>query len=328
MLTTLAELRTNIGSTVRETQISTLIDNFVNLTLSEIWNYHPWTFARQKITFSTVVSQEDYNLDEEVDRIVLIRQRTSPAKLLYVPDRLFYRLNPRPEDDATGTPRFYREWQETGFSTALAAADTVYVNSSSTSDGSSFRVILVGQNSSGEVVSESLTLNGTTNVTSTTTWAADGLKQISKSASTTGTISCYRTTGATLLSEIAPEDSAPRFKRISLYPIPSAVITMYMEYIERLRLLVNDADVPPIDKKWIWVLREGTLAKVWEYKQNEAASVQHQTLFDRALRMMRNQDEQNLDYVPVLEGRVRFTSTVRRTGDSVDGNFPSYILVP
>src|SRR3990167_4292765 len=169
-LVTFDEIRDNIASAIRDTQIETLLSNFINVTLAEIWNHWPWTFKRRKTTFSTVPSQEDYNLDEEIDQIMVLRQRTTPLKLLYVPDRLFYALEPAPEDQGTGVPRYYRLWEETGFSTNLAADDTVYVSSSSTSDGSSFRVIIVGRNTNGQVVSESLTLNGTTTVTSTTTF--------------------------------------------------------------------------------------------------------------------------------------------------------------
>ena len=327
MLRTLAELRTNIGSTTRETQVNTLIDNFINLTLQEIHDFYPWNWLRRKQSFATVIDQEDYVLDEEVDRLGFIRQRTNPNKLLHVPDELFYKVVPDPEDRGSGNPLYYRLWEETGFSTNLAAADTIYVVSSSASDGASFNVVVVGRNSSGEIVSEIITLNGLTNVTSTNTWAVAGLMSVSKSAQTTGTISVYRTTGATLLSEIAPEETAPRFKRISLYPIPSAVITMYYEYYEQLRMLVNASDIPQMDSKWNWVLREGALAKMWTYKQNEEAATQAQLQFEKGLIMMRRTEMENLDYVPVLQPRIVRYSNVRRYGDSVSNNFPSYALV-
>ena len=187
---------------------------------------------------------------------------------------------------------------------------------------------VVGRDSSGEVVGETLTLNGTTNVTSTTTWLASGLMQISKSASTTGTITCRRTTGSTLLSELEPDTLTPRFKRVSLYPIPSAVITMNLEYYERYRYLVHVTDVPQMDHKWNWVLREGALAKAWEYKQDKSASAQHQAIFDQGLRMMQLQDAANQDYVPVVRPRFASTSPIHRSSDSVDGNSPSYSFVP
>jgi len=325
-LTTLKEIRDNIASSTRETQMSDLIDNYINLTAIEIHNFSDWTWLRRKLTFSTVASQEDYNLDSEVDRLALVRQLTTPQKLHYLPDHLFYRYMPDPEDQSTGTPRFYRLWEETGFSTNLAAADTIYVKSSSTSDGSSFTVRVVGRNSSGEEITETLTLNGTTAVTSSTTFAIAGLKQISKSAQTTGTVTCYQTTGATVLSELEPDNLNPRYKRMSLYPIPSAAITMYIEYLERYRYLVHATDVPQMDIKWNWVLREGALAKMWSYKQNETAQLIADKQYEEGLKLMRAQDGTNIDYVPVLQPRVYNPSTIRRTSDSVSDAFPSYSL--
>ena len=247
-------------------------------------------------------------------------------RLFYVPDNQFYNVVPDPENRGSGTPRYYRLWEETGFSTNLAADDTVYVSSSSTADTSAFTVRIVGRNSSGEIIAETLTLNGTTSVTSSTTWDAAGLMAISKSASTTGTITCYRTTGATVLSEMEPDNLAPRFKRISLFPIPSSAVTMYLEYYERYRYLIHDTDIPQLDSQWTWVLREGALSKAWEYKQNEQLSLAHRAIFQQGLVQMRQQDERNVDYVPVLQPRQVISSVIRRYSDSVNNNFPSYAV--
>jgi len=325
-LVTADQIRDNIARTVRETQIDDLILAWMNLTGLEIHNFHPWTWLRRKQTFSTVTNQEDYNLDSEIDRIGLVRQRTTPQKIQYLPDELFYRFLPNPEDISSGTPRFYRLWEETGFLAPLAADDTVYVVSSSTDDGATFTIRIRGRNASGEVVTETLTLNGTTNVTSSTTWEAAGLQAISKSASTTGTIRCRRTTGDTLLAELEPDNLAPRYKRMSLYPIPSAAITINLEYYERYIFLINNTDVPQMDLQWNYVLREGALAKTWEYKQNETAFLQHQAIFQAGLLAMRRQDEANQDYVPVLQPRFQDRGILRRTSDSISDNFPSYSL--
>lgn len=326
-LITLKQIRDNIASATRETQVGSLIDTFINLSLQQIHNYHTWTWLRRKQTFDTVASQEDYNLDEEVDRIAVLRQRTSPTRLVYVPDELFYKLEPDPESTSASTPRYYRLWEETGFSTNLSSADTLIVVSSSTSDGSAFTVRITGRDSNGLVVTETVTLNGTTNVTTSTSFAASSLMSVSKSAVTTGTITLSRTTGGTVLSRLAPNDVAPRFKRLSLFPIPSDVITMYLEYYERLRPLVNDTDIAQMNSQWVWVAREGALAKMWTYKQNEAASALSQRNFEQGLAQMKVADSLNSDYVPVLEPWASVIhSTVRRTGDSVSDLRPSYAL--
>src|SRR3990167_8550708 len=333
---TLAEIRSNINDTTRETQINSLIDEYINLTLTEIndpaWAFetvaamrgynHNWSFNRRKATFATVASTEFYQLPRDLDRISLIRQTTSPTKIAYVPDEIFYEFIPNPT--ATGTPRFYRIWEEEGVSTRLSTDDTIEVVSSSTSDGSSFTVTVVGYDNNGLIRSEVFTLNGTTVVAGTVTFDAGRPLRVSKSGKTTGTITVREATADTTLVLLAPEDRSPRFKVIGLYPIPSSAITISLEYFTRVRRLVNNADVPDIDEKWIWVVRLGALAKVYQY-QNKSADflLAQQQLYASGVRSMVKADLMNSDYIPVLRGQL---NQIRRVGiyEIADDNYAAF----
>ena len=321
-----SEIRAYLASLIRDTTINSFITDCLNLSLSEIHYAWPWSWKRRKTTFSTVADQEDYRLDEEVDQIAILRQRTTPLVLLHVPDRKFYKVVPDPEDRGSGVSRYYRQWEETGFTASLAADDTIQVLSSSTSDGSGFSVRLVGRNTSGIVIGETLTLNGTTAVTSTNTFDSGSLMRVSKSANTTGVITVRRTTGATTLIQMAPTEASPRSKIISLYPIPSAVVTMYLEYYERLHLLSAEADVPQLDPQWNWVVIQGALKHLWTFKQQTALALAAEALFQRGLKAMQASDGAALyDTVPVLERRWPGPrSPVTRYRDSVSDAFPSY----
>ena len=325
---TLGEMRTHLKTRIRKT--GTTVDAFVtdclNMGLSEIHYFADWSWLRRKTTLSTVADQEDYRLDEEVDRIQLIRQRTTPHKLRYLPDRVFYRLIPNPEDLGTGNPRYYRQWEETSFETALAADDTIQVLSSNSADGSGFNVRIVGRNTSDVVIAETITLNGTTAVTSTNTWDSGSIMRVSKSANTTGVITVRRTTGATTLIQIGPLEANPRVKIISLYPIPSAVITINLEYLERLHYLVADADVPQMDTQWSSVLTQGALQHLWKYNQDDVAAATARQAFLQGLgQMLKADGATRYDYIPVLQGRRPFApSVVRRWADSSANDFPDY----
>lgn len=323
-----SEIRSWLGTIIRDASINSTITDCLNMALSEIHYAHPWSGLKRKTTFATVVSQEDYRMDEEVDRILILRQRTTPLVLGYIRDREFYRHIPDPEDRGTGTPRYYRQWEETGFTTSLAADDTIQVLSSSTADGSGFSVRVVGRNTSGIVIGETLTLNGTTAVTSTNTFDSASLMRVSKSANTTGVITVRRTTGATTLIQMSPLEANPRSKIVSLFPIPSAVITINLEYLERFQPLVAEADVAQLDPQWNWVLAEGALQHLWNYKQNEQLATLSRLAFQRGLALMKQADEPaGYDYVPILEPRISPPySTVIRYRDSVDDAFPSYGL--
>lgn len=324
MLVTLDNVRDNIMSTVRENQNASLYTDFINLALQEIFNARLWTWRRRKTTLATVAGQEDYNLDEEVDQIALLRQRTTPMKLVQMTDEEFYQQLPNLEDLGTSTPRSYRLWEETGFSTNITTAEKITVASSSASDTSSFTVRVRGRDSNGLVVEETITLNGVTAVASATTYQASGLLAISKSAATTGTLTVSGNTSATVMARIAPTMIAPRFKRISLYPVSNAAITLYMEYYETFRELIHDYDTPQMDTKWWWVAREGALSNAWNYKQNDPAKLFHQQNFLRGLEQMKQQDMFHPDLIKTIKPRSWFASIVKRYSDSTSNNFPSY----
>ena len=325
---TLSEMRGYLQTVIRDTSsaASSLITDSLNLSLSQLYYAYPWSWKMRKTTFATVADQEEYRMDEEVDQIMLLRQRTNPLVLTYVPDRDFYRVVPNPEDRGSGVSRVYRQWEETGFTTSLAAADTIEVVSSSTADTSSFNVRVWGHDSNGIVIAETINLNGTTAATSTTTFQAATLLRVSKSANTTGVISVRRTTGSTILIRIAPTEASPRSKIIGLYPIPSAVVTMNLEYLERLQLLVADADVPQQDPQWNWVVLEGALQHLWTYKENPELSLASTATFLRGLNAMKQADgPARYDYVPSFEPRMQIPRLgVYRYSDSVNDAYPSY----
>ncbi len=305
------EIRDHVKVVTREVQIDNYIEEFINTTLSEMndpaWAYeqvglkgynHLWTFNRRKNTLS--VSAETGQLPRDLDKISFIRQTTSPVKLLYIPDEIFYKYIPNPT--ATGNPTFYRIWEEEGVSTRLAVADTITIKSSSTSDTSSFTVSVVGYDANGILQSEVITLNGTTNATATTpkTFVANRPLRISKSGKTTGDITVMETSGFTTLVVLGAEERSPRFKVIGLYPIPTSALSLYLEYFTRIRLLENDADVPDIDEKWIWVVRLGTMAKVYQYQGKESMFNSTQAMFASGVRSMIKADLQEPDYIPHL----------------------------
>jgi hypothetical protein len=323
---TLAEIRTNISSTVRDTQITTLIDDSINLAIQEIndpaWAFegvsafrgyeHNWSFNRRKYTLTTVASQEFYNLPRDLDKIGLVRQTASPSKLRYIPDNVFYSRVPDPT--STGNPLCYRLWNEEGVSTSLAANGTISLVSSSTADNSSISVSITGKDTNGIVITEVVALNGTTTATSTNTFVTGYPLQIVKSAQTTGNITF--TSGATTLLVMGRDDRAPKFKQIGLYPLPSSGISVYIEYYTRLRRLVNDSDAPNLDDKYIWIIRTGALAKIYQYKGKETESAAMQNMFMTGVRSMVKADMGNEDYVPYLTNHNDNVSSVVELSDN------------
>lgn len=308
------EIRDSVLSTTRQTneQIGSLVNDFINLTLNEIndpgWaftrnNYsHMWSWLRGKTTFTTVASTEDYVMKREIDRIALIRQTTSPIKLVQIPDELFFQLVPNPTQ--SGNPRFYRLWENEGVSTRLSSAGTIDVLSSSASDaGSSELSVTVVGYSSGILTSETYQLNGVTAVAGTISFDAREI-YVSKQKATTGTVTVIRNSDSSTLVTIGKEERAPKFKVITLYPKPSSAITMYVEYYTRIRELTNDSDVPQFDQKWHWVVRLGALAKTFQYLNKDNDFIATQGLFAAGVRSMVSSDLTVPDLIEQIQRNV------------------------
>jgi hypothetical protein len=327
MLSSRKELRANVLSTTRQSQaqIGDLIDEFLNLVISEInnpgWAYgrrdynHLWNFLKRKTTFATVNGTGDYVLAREVDKIALLRQTDSPIKLTQVPDEKFFELIPNPTD--TGNPRWYRLWETDGVATRLAAADTIDVVSSSTSDaGSAELSVSVAGYSSGIWTTETYALNGTTKVSGTVTFDAREIF-VSKQKDTTGTVTVTENSGATTLTTLGPDERASRFKIATLYPTPGSAITMYLEFYTRIPGLENDSDVPAFNERWHYVVRLGALAKVYQYLNKETDFATTQSLFASAVRSMVEADKQKPDLIEHLSPRInKFPSIYLRRSES------------
>src|SRR3990167_6854446 len=160
MIRTRKEIRDRVATDTREANINSSIDEWVNLTLEEIQNpawafeqiagmrgyEHLWSFNRRKHTLSTVASTEFYKLPREVDKVSLIRQTTTPLKIRFIPDDLFYEYIPNPT--ATGNPKWYRIWEEEGVEVRLSTDDTIEVLSGSASDTTQ-TVRIVGYDTAG-----------------------------------------------------------------------------------------------------------------------------------------------------------------------------------
>lgn len=326
------ELRDVVLQTTRQdnAQIGSLVNEFINLSLSEInepaWAFasrnkevqHNWSFLRRKTTFSTVASTADYVLSRDIDKVTLIRQIVSPVKLTQLTDEEFFRYVPSPTD--TGNPRYYRLWETEGVATRLATADTFNVVSDSASDAGSsdLSVSIQGYDAAGIWQTETYQLNGTTSVVGTKTFAAREI-YVSKQKATTGTVSVIRATGSTTLVKLGPNDRAPKFKIVSLYSIPNSAITMYVEFYTSIPTLNNDSDVALLPEKFHYVVRLGALAKVFQYLNKENDFNTTQGLFASAVRSMVASDRVNPDLIQYLmpeASRIPFI-VIRSTEDAI-----------
>ena len=313
-----------------QAQLGDLVDIFINMSIDEIqdpaWSFlprkqvhHLWSFNRRKTTFATVATTSDYVLPRDVDKIAILRQTTTPARLQQWTDDRFFELEPDPTD--TGNPRIYRQWEVSGVSAKLATADTIDIVSSSTSDDDDTELVITVWGYVGGILrSETLTLDGTTTVNGAVTFDANDVF-ISKQKATTGTITVTENSGSTTILTLAPRDRSPLSKVISLYPIPSSAITMSLNYFTTIPHLTNDSDAPIFSEKWHYMVVLGTVAKIYERLGKSEDQMRMQQLFRNKVRTMVQSDRTTPDLIERLKRHdpVRDRSTIHliRTTDAI-----------
>jgi len=330
-ISSLKEIRDSVLDTTQQenAQIGSLVNGYVNLTLREIespgWCFSPrrekshfWSWLKHKTSFNTVASTAEYVLERDIRHIALVRQEETPIKLTRMTDEDFYEIEPEP--DSSGNPEIYRVWEVSGVKTKLSTADTIDVVSSSTSDANDDDLTVTVYGYVNNILqSESYTLNGTTTVSGSTTFDARDVF-VSKSKDTAGTITLTENSGSTTLTTMGKEERNPIHKVLSLYPIPSSAITVYVEYYGHMRELTNDGDVPMFDSNWHYIVRLGVLAKVYQHLGKETDFMTTQALYSSSVRSMVNSDSVVSDLIPKLKRHYPlhyYDGYVKRSDDDV-----------
>lgn len=223
-----------------ETAYQTQIKEMFNTCYERVWKKYLW---REAIIFdetvTTTAANEFLYLPKTVDQPLILTDRTNSVIVIPVNIQvLFRRYLDRITDQA-----FAKRYTHAGeFSVKAQPSVSAKVEVlSSTADTATIRIWGVA---GGEVVSELLTLNGTTAVATTASFTQ--VDRIGKNATTTGTVTVRQQTTNTTLATLAPTEKVVRYIRIRLHDIPSAASTLYLTYKKQFTRLVNDQDIVEI----------------------------------------------------------------------------------
>lgn len=155
-----------------------------------------------------------------------------------------------------------------------ATAQAIKVSSNSASDNSTaaIDVYVKGEDGSGEIVGESIRLNGTSAVASTKSYAK--LYNVSKTANTVGEIIITDNAGTTTCATIGPFESSPQYARYRSNYTPTTNTTFTIIGKRRFVPLVDKADVTFCDMDVAIV--NGAVARCWfESKELALFDVAH-----------------------------------------------------
>lgn len=245
----------------------------------------------------SILPQEEYNLPIQVNTRCFIWHEIDgyPSMLSYVTDQSFYANSGN--NTSTGTPTHYRMWGENTVISQPKQGSVINVVSSSTAD-TAIGITIFGI-VAGYPDYEVVTLNGTTSAAGSKTFTS--VERVAKSNSTTGRVTVTADSGNTTVAVIPVGDttSAVKYSKIQLYPLPSAVRPINIQYYKEPYRLVNDGDIHELGADFDEAIILLSTAKL-TFENNKDEGSSFMTLYRDEVRSLRRVNVDKIDFFPKL----------------------------
>ena len=234
-------------------QAETLVKRMVNTVYFRVLEEVDTPYEDRVFTASSVSGQATLGMPLNVRKILNVEDPTTPRMLSETSARSFDRREAGSTD--TGTPYEFFVAETRGTQKYPSTNGTITVNSSSTADsGGNFKIRVEGFNNNGDLVTELITMNGTSLVASTNSYsAALGVERVVKATFSdqtfTGDVTVKDNAG-NQIAYIPVMYTSPNYITIELNPIPGSVITYNIRAEMRVPPLVNDYDWPKFDEQF------------------------------------------------------------------------------
>lgn len=206
------------------------------VSIPQVARVYPWRKIVKPFSKDTVVDTKEYSLPYDFDKFLYLKTKYGELTEL-TPGNFHFRFPDRTDRKAQDFG-FYCVEEYQGVQAQISTAELVTVQSSDASDTAT--VLLRGEVGSYEDA-KTVTLNGTTAVSSTKTFTS--LAYATKSEATNGFITIKGATSGTTLTVIPPEHLTSQYKRLVVDTSPQEVLTMAGEYLSLMFKPVNNYDV-------------------------------------------------------------------------------------
>jgi hypothetical protein len=226
-----------------------------------LWPFMLWGRTE---TITTVAGQRTYSLHQEFERPLFVQNQSRKLLLHEVPNANI------PEgqllDENIGSANFFSLWGIQPVPTQPTAATGLRIRSTDSGDtGTAKTVRIRGVLSDGDVVTETLTANGTSNVASSETTYVEILN-ITKTTPWTGAM-ILETTGGTQLLLLRSNETSRYYRLLHLLDIPTAAETLKYRFYRKPLVMINDSDVPDLPSPHGRILVWDTLVHMASYNK-------------------------------------------------------------
>ena len=251
-----------------------------------------------------ILPQGEYNLPIQAGHRMFLWHEDYgyPFKLTYITDQDFFSRGLHIYEK--NTPTHYRMWGEDMVRNQIKSASNLSVVSSATGDTS--KQITVFGTISGYPDSETITLNSsnaTTVVSSTNVFTS--VERVTKAATTTGRITVRADSASTTNTTIAVIPAGDTtagilYKKIYLYPLPTRVFPINVQFYKDPFRLVNDGDVHELGQEFDEAIILLATMKV-KAESDQAEADRFALLFMDELKSLKKTNVDKMDFFPHLE---------------------------
>lgn len=220
------------------------------------------------VPFASVANQAEYGLPPSIARVLSIRDTANNRRLDSIPEST-YRIMLPSTSSATGTPYAYAALGRGPMVQAIATAGTLFVISTSAGDVQTLYYEVV--DTTGLVITGSVSVNGITGVQLGTSATIAEIRDVYLSSVAVGTVTIRQTSGAgTIIGTIGIGKTRTVYERIALITTPSGALTYAVDYEWDATDLVNATDEFPVPVRFGSAVKARALC--YEYLSNGDAN--------------------------------------------------------
>jgi len=281
----LSEIVSNVKAELHPaTDISTLIKRWANRGQKKflVMANHKFSWMTlTNLTLTTIAGQNEYALSPLVDvaKVIVITDRVSPRKIHVISREEFLERVPNPLD-TSGDPTIAYLSGFTPINIQPSSASVLALVSSSPSDTSQV-VKIEGLSSAGVLIGEEVTLNGTTPVSTTNSYAR--ILNRSNNGFLSGILTITSNSGAVTNAVISPRSRQGMYPKLVLYPTPADARTLYYDAYMRLPELVNDNDTSLLPENYHDAIENYCLYRGYRHKKDYQMAGEAKQAFEQTI---------------------------------------------
>ena len=246
----------------------------------------------------SILAQEEYNLPIQANSRCFMWHEAYgyPRMVGYVTDQSFYASGITNTSSSIVT--HYRMWGEDTVISQPLEASVITVVSSSTSD-TSISVTVFGI-VAGYPDFETILVNGTSSVVGTKSFTS--IDRVAKANSTIGRITVTANSGNSTLAVLPVGDitSSVKYSKVQLYPLPSKVHPINVQYYKEIYRLVNDGDIHELGQDFDEAIILLSSAKI-NLENNKDEGSSFMALYKDEVRTLRKVNVDKIDFFPTLK---------------------------